>query len=322
MLDASTLRPRITKSGAYDGLPNDFYHGDCCDGASISSTSIKAVLKDPSVYWHTSYLNPEAKKSESKRHFNVGSSAHILLLEPHLVEAQISVIPQNILASNGALSTKAAKEFVEVQTDAGRTVIKEEEWEMVCDMADALSNNAMVTRALKDGVIEQSHIWQDHETGVWLKSRPDFTPNKSDAFIVDYKTTDYEHIEQWEKQAMADVRVDIQAALQMWGAAENRSISPRGVLYVVQSKKPPHQIALRLILQESDNDKARDMLKAARIDLRRGINTFSHCWTSSDWPSPWNEVTELVPPSWRSAQIDKQLAEGTGNTIPPSAYAA
>lgn len=322
MADTTTLRPRITATGAYDGLPNEFYHGDCCDGPSISSTSIKSILKDPSVYWHSSYLNPNAKKEGSKRHFAIGSSAHLMLLEPHLVQSEVSVIPNEILASNGALSTKAAKEFVAEQTEAGRAVIKEDEWNMVCDMADVLGNHPMVSRALKDGVIEQSHIFRDPKSGVWIKSRPDFTPNKSGQFIVDYKTTDFEHIEQWEKQALGDIRVDIQAALQMWGVAETRNIAPLGVLYVVQSKKPPHQVAVRFILHGSDSDIARDMLTVARRDLRSGIDAFSICWESGDWPSPWSEVCELLPPNWRRVQIEKQLAADTSTPFTSSAYAA
>lgn len=89
-----------------------------------------------------------------------------------------------------------------------------------------------------------------------------------------------------------------------------------------QSKKPPHRVAVRFILHESDSDKARDMLTAARRDLRQGINTFLACWDTMDWPSPWDRVCELTPPTWRSVQIEKQLAADHSIPSAHSAYAA
>lgn len=311
---AEHIDVKIDEAGAYD-LEMDVYHGDCCTGPSISNSSIKQLLADPSEYWRKSPLNPDRVKEASKRHFNIGTSAHLLLLEPDTVNGIISVIPNDLLASNGALSTKAAKEFKATQEDLGRVVITEAEWNMVCDMADVLSDNDYVTRALVDMDIEKSLIWPDEETGVFLKTRPDVMPRESGRYVVDYKTTDFEMIESWEKQATADVRLDIQAAMQMWGCEEAAGIEPRGVLYVVQCKKPPHRVALRFVHPRSI------LHDAGRHDLRRGINIFAECWESGHWPSPWDQVKELTPPDWRLRQIERQL-EDSSTGLPHGSLAA
>lgn len=298
----------ISETGLYD-LEMDVYHGDCCAGPSISSSGLKQILIDPAVYWDTSALNPAARKVEAKRHFNIGTSAHLFLLEPHLIKEQISVIPSDMLASNGALSTKAAKAFVADQTELGRTVIKEEEWDMVCDMADRLSENETVSRALTDVVVEQSIILKDPNTGVFLKSRPDVMPTQSGRWIVDYKTTDYDDIRAWERQSTADVRLDVQAALQIWAVKEAAGIDPQGVMYVVQSKKPPHRVAIRVIRPGTD------LFNMGRVDLRRAINKFHACITTGQWPSEWDKVCDVTPPDFRLRQIERELAEAEWNFL-------
>ena len=305
---ADNIEVKITEAGAYDDIDMEIYHGDCCVGPSISNSGIKQMLADPAEYWRKSPMNPLRVKDEAKRHFNIGTSAHLLLLEPETVNGLISVIPNKKLASNGALSTKAAKEFKAEQEQLGRVVITEAEWNMVCDMADVLSENDYVTRALVGMDIEKSLFWQDEETGVWLKTRPDIMPRESGRYVVDYKTTDFDDIASWEKQATADTRLDIQAASQLWGCKAAAEIEARGVLYIVQSKKPPHRIALRFVHASSY------LHEIGRVDLRRGINSFAHCWETGEWPSPWDDVKELTPPDWRMRQIERQLEEGSIST--------
>jgi len=286
---AENIEEKIAEAGVYD-IPMEVYHGDCCVGPSISNSGIKQILADPAEYWRKSALNPDRVEQETKRHFNIGTSAHLLFLEPDTVNGLVSVVPSDILASNGAMSTKAAKEFKAKQEELGRTVITENEW-------------------------KQSLFWQDEETGVWLKTRPDTMPRESGRYIVDYKTTDFEDIASWERQATADTRLDIQAASQLWGCKAAAQIEAKGVLYIVQSKKPPHRVALRFIHAGSL------LHEIGRVDLRTGINSFAQCWETGEWPSPWDDVKELSPPDWRMRQIERQLEEGSINT-PNDALAA
>jgi hypothetical protein len=119
---------------------------------------------------------------------------------------------------------------------------------------------------------------------------------------VDYKTTDIEDIDQWVKKSLSDFRLDIQAALQMWGFHEATGMSAPGVAYIVQSTKTK-RISIRYIRAGSD------MLAAARLDIREAVNIFAHCWDTSDWPSPWDEEAEMVPPPWRMREIERRLEE-------------
>lgn len=306
----------LLEAGVYDDLPDDIYHGDCCAGPSISSTGLRQMLGDPATYWSKSALNPDVKEAKRKereeakaagivipkRYFDRGKAAHVLTLEPEKITGAVSVVPADILGSNGSLSTKAAKAFVAEQQALGRSVLKPDEWEMVCDMAEALQDDSYAMSLMDGCAVEQSHIWQDPQTGTYIKSRPDMTPPEEGRWIVDYKTTDIEDIDTWVRKSLVDVRLDIQAALQMWGVHEATGWSCPGVAYIVQNTKTK-RVAVRLM------PKGSDMLAAARQDIRQALNMFAHCWAEGEWPSPWDQVEEMTPPDFRARAIERQLAE-------------
>lgn len=306
--------------GVYDNLDDEIYHGDCCEGPSISSTGVRQVLSDPAVYWEGSALNPEVKakraqemaearakgEAPKKRHFDKGKAGHVMVLEPHRLQDSVSVVPAELLGANGSLSTKAAKAFAAEQSALGRSVLKPDEWEAICDVGDILTNSGWFLDLVDGYVPEQSHIWRDDVTGVYLKSRPDLTPPSADRFILDVKYTDVEDIDQWVKKSLVDFRLDIQAAFQMWGVEVSHGFQVPGVCYVVINPKKK-RVALRTI--RVANDVHRDMLTAARLDLRAGINRFADCWDRGVWPSPWDKAADMIPPDFRLRQIQKQVTE-------------
>lgn len=308
----------ITATGHYD-LTNEEYHGNCCAGPSLSNSSIKALLADPSEYWRESPLNPQRVEREQKKAFNVGTTAHTMVLEPELVQETIAVIPNDMLASNGALSTKAAKTFLAEQTKLGRTVVKQAEWEAVCDMADEIRSNEVIMRALSGGLPEQSLIVKDEETGIFLKSRPDYMPTEDGRFIVDLKTTDRPMIGDWERTATVDLRYDMQAAMMLWATELVTGIRPAGVMFVVSCKQAPYRVAVRTIRPNSDTGRA--LLDAGWDDIRKGVNIFAECWDSQRWPSPWDSISDVTAPEWRMRQIEKQL-EASSTSSPFGEIAA
>lgn len=302
-----TITPaKITETGYYE-LSNEDYHGDCCAGPSISASSVKAILADPSEYWRTSPFNPDYKKPETKKQFSVGTTAHTMLLEPELIEDTIAVVPNDMLSSNGALSTKAAKAFVAEQEAAGRTVVKEAEWLAVCNMVEAVQDNDVAMRAIEDGLIEKSLIVKDEETGIFLKARPDVMPQESGRFIVDLKSCGRAEIAAWEKAASVDLRYDIQGAMMMNHTREVYNVEPAGVMYVVVCTEEPNRVAIRTI--RPNTEVGLSMLDNGWLDIQKAKRIFAECLETGQWPSPWDKIADLVPPDWRLRQIEKRLQE-------------
>jgi hypothetical protein len=288
-------------------MPNEVYHGDCCIGPSISASSVKAILSDPAEFWRTSAINQHAAEREVKQAFSVGTTAHTMVLEPELLAETIAVVPAEILASNGALSTKAAKEFVIDQTEAGRTVVTPDQWDAVCSMAENIKANGLVMRALEGGIIEPSLFVRDEETGLFMKSRPDVAPAESGRFIVDLKTTDHESIAAWEKAATVDLRYDIQGALMMNHVQKTMNVTAAGVMYVVSCKKEPHRVGVRVLRPNTES--GQDLLATGWADILEAQRIFNACWSDGVFPSPWDSVSDLEPPEFRRRQIVRALED-------------
>ena len=295
----------ISRNGIYD-LTNAQYHGQPCDGPSVSASGLKMIIgESPAAFWRQSDLNPAGERGPQKPAFRIGSAAHTLLLEPEKIAAEIAVIPQAMLAVNGSTNTSAAKEFIADAIYNGKTPIKPGEWLDIQHMRDALAAHPHARRALTKGKPEVSLIMRDAATGVWLKSRPDFMPESSGFYIVDYKTT--ADLSSWDKAACIDLRYDIQAALMLWAAREVAGIEPKGILYLVQEKKPPFQVAM--LAFSVDNIGTRALLDCARLDLRQAIDTFDICLKTGNWPTGYELPREITPPGWHQKSAEFRLEQ-------------
>lgn len=304
----------ISRSGVY-ALSNRDYHGQPCDAPSVSASGLKAIIgESPAAFWRTSTLNPDYVEQPDKHAFRIGEAAHMLLLEPDLVKQKIDVIPFGMLSSSGTTSTAAAKEYIADSIRHGRTPIKPSEWLNIQHMRDAIAAHPHARRALTKGKSEVSLIYKEADLGIYLKSRPDYLPDQSGHYIVDYKTT--ADLTRWEKSALIDFRYDIQGALMLWLAAEVAGIEAKGVLYLVQEKHPPFQVAM--LAFSIDNLSTRTLLNVARLDLQRAVETFHTCLTMKAWPTGWEQPREIEAPGWHQRSAEYTLEQSTHQF--PDAY--
>ena len=119
-----------------------------------------------------------------------GTLAHLALLEPQAFMERYVFAPDGI-----DRRTKAGKaawsEWLETVGD--REVVKEADWDMACQMAEAVSRalaSVPFGRKLLDGDHEKVFRWTDDLTGEECKIRVDSIRMASGVpVIVDYKTT-------------------------------------------------------------------------------------------------------------------------------------
>ncbi|MEM9762869.1 MAG: PD-(D/E)XK nuclease-like domain-containing protein [Pseudomonadota bacterium] len=296
---------QIASAGAYD-LPEELYHGQPCDGPSISSTGIKKIIGDgPSAFFREWSGNPESEDAAPKKHFDIGRAAHLMMLEPERVKDRVAIYPEDVLSSNGATSTKKARAFEDETRKAGMTPIKQAEWDKLIAMRDRMEAHPHARRALIRGRAEVSLFWKEH--GVWLKVRPDFLPDRSGQYVVDYKTC--HSLKKWETDALKDLRYDISAAMYLRGVNAVTGIRPAGFLFLVQEKTAPFDVAMLAL--SIDALSSNMILKRGELDLMRGVERFAQCLETNQWPSPWEEPREIAAPGWLVHQIEKQLESET-----------
>ncbi|WP_422073966.1 PD-(D/E)XK nuclease-like domain-containing protein [Tranquillimonas rosea] len=261
------------------------YHGDPCDRPSLSSTLAKILVRQSPLHAWTAHprLNPEWEPTDKKT-FDIGRAAHRAVLG---TGARYVAIPDETLASNGAASTKAAKQFIEDARAAGTTPLKSDE-------VDQIERMARIARA----AVEEVGITLDPELsemaaiaeieGVMCRAMFDNLPEAAITIpgvgkrkvILDFKTCEdasilaarravenygYDVQDQWYRETLAAA------------AGEERDM-----LFFFQEKKPPHSVSFVHLMSEEGH--TGDWRQIAREKTTLARATFRECLETDRWP--------------------------------------
>jgi hypothetical protein len=281
---------KIDQPGVYD-LTMAQYHSDICIGPSISSGGLNLINSEcPAIFWGRYYGNPDGKPDIDTKAPAVGKAAHALALgEPEFAKS-FAILPFDSLRTNEA---KAWRDKTEAE---GKVILRADDFEMVQAMAEAIKRSPQCSRAFRDGKPERSLIWQDEQTGVWLKSRPDWLPDDpSRGWVIDYKTTADLRPRKFSAQAF-ECGYHLQAALQMDACRIVLGVEPLGIGHVVQEKTPPYLAELRLFTAEQ--------IEFGRREYRRALQTFARCWATKQWPGYTTDATYIQTPYYIAQKME------------------
>lgn len=176
---------KIVTPGAYLNVPMAAYHGQPCDGFSVSSSGLRTIYNQSlKHFWNGSTLNPEREDIEQTEFIVLGRAAHHLLLGEADFNSYFKVRPTSYVNEKGETkpwsgNATVCKTWQAERALEGLTVLKPEQVEQVKGMAKSLSEEPIVQGGILNGYIEVSMFWKDAKTGIWLKSRPDVIPNAS-----------------------------------------------------------------------------------------------------------------------------------------------
>lgn len=258
------------QSGIYQ-LDADVYHADPAPVPSLSSTIAKILLaQSPLHAWTTSpRLNPDWEPKDSKT-FDIGRAAHRATLG---AGSDFCAIPDDILASNGAASTKAAKEFIESARDAGLTPLKSEEVLQIEAMQAKISEKlAALNIDLDPAHSEVAAIAQID--GIWCRAMVDNAPGDARQPLYDFKTTT-DASPDAAMRAVMNYGYDVQAAhyLDTWKAATGED---RLFRFIFQEKTAPYEVAVIEV--------GPDSMMMARKKIARARAMWANCLSVDDWP--------------------------------------
>lgn len=281
---------------AYTGLIPDMresvYHAD----RSLSSTGARKLLKAPAKYRHA-IDNPEGPKRE----FDVGAAAHSKVLGRG---AEVVTVPKDLLASNGARSTKAAKEWMDDARLRGQVVVTDAEFEQVNAMAESILAHPTGRVLLEqEGLPEASVFAVDPETGVPVRCRFDFLgqgPGRRVA--VDLKT---DHGEATPGEFARTVYKHGYHIQQPWyeDVAATAGVLFDTFAFVVVEKDPPHLTAVFVL----DSD----YITIGRAQAARARRLFAHALQTNLWAGYPAEIQLVRPPQFAIYDhIDKENSHG------------
>jgi hypothetical protein len=293
----------ITKPGLYR-LTAEAYHADPCPAPSLSSTLAKRLIeRSPRHAWTASpRLNP-AWEPEEKKTFDIGRAAHRAVLG---AGDDYVAYPPDMLAANGAASTKEAKAWAEEQRAAGRTPLKAEEVDQIHDIASAVQARLAAMSIRLDATRSEIAAVAEID-GVWCRCLVDNAPADPRLPLYDLKTCEDASVDA-VTAAVARYRYDLQAAhyLDVWQAATGEK---RRFRFVFVEKAPPHEVAVIELLDRPGEEA--DWFDHARSDAAAARRTWGECLRSGVWPGYAAQVALIGAPGWHSAKSEARAAMRT-----------
>lgn len=171
------------KPGVYPNLTNEEYHDN---KESISRSAMMDFDKSPYTYW-AKHLNPDRPNKDATPQMAFGSAFHAMILEPPTFDKKYVMKPEPVLLKNvGREAYEAYKKVVEYLETSNKKVLSNDEWINLIAMREKIHSSKQAIQLLNGGRIEHSLFWDDKESGLLLKARPDILHEN---MIIDLKTT-------------------------------------------------------------------------------------------------------------------------------------
>jgi len=264
-----------------EGMPEEEYHSH----PALSASGMKVLLKSPKHFQQSRAVRVE------KAAFDEGHAAHSLVLG---VGAPIVEVPEKLLASNGALSTTAAKEFVANARAEGKVPLKPATFARVNGMVASINNNPKARRLLElAGYTEVSLFGADPETGIPLRCRMDRLTGRQ---IVDLKTTP-DVSEHALRRVIDAFGYDLQGEVYRFIHELVRGEVAEPVVLIFVEKEPPFDVR---VVRLGD-----DWMDGGWRKFRRAIALYQACLDSGAWPGvdeADGPIEELPAPGWYAAE--------------------
>lgn len=249
--------------GIYAGLSNSAYHA----GPGVSKSQLDKLSKSP-FHYHSHYLSLKRVSSYETPAMRFGTAVHTAILEPELFAGWVVMPDVDGRTKDG----KAAKALAQEEAAArGVEVISADDYAKVTAIADSFSRHKHLAALLQAGHAELSVYWNDDETGILCRCRPDWLAPDC---VLDLKTTEDASPRAFQRSAYS-WRYWVQAAFYLDGLAAN-GIDGRSFIFAAIEKSEPYACAGYAASEA--------MLAAGREEYRRLLRQLLMCRLQNKWP--------------------------------------
>ncbi|WP_404947984.1 PD-(D/E)XK nuclease-like domain-containing protein [Salmonella enterica] len=268
--------PDDMQPGIYYDIPNEAYHA----GPGVSKSQLDDIADTPAIYLWRKNAPVDAEKTKS---LDTGTAFHCRVLEPEEFSKRFIIAPEfNRRTSAGK---EEEKTFLEECARTGRTVLTAEEGrkiELMYQSVMALPLGQWLVESA--GYAESSVYWQDPETGILCRCRPDkIIPEFH--WIMDVKTT--ADIQRF-RTAYYDYRYHVQDAFYSDGYRAQFGEIPTFVFLVASTTAECGRYPVEIFMMDEDAK------LAGQREYRRNLQTLAECLNNDEWPA----IKTLSLPRW------------------------
>ncbi|EIK2846494.1 exodeoxyribonuclease VIII [Salmonella enterica] len=268
--------PDDIQPGIYYDIPNEAYHA----GPGVSKSQLDDIADTPAIYLWRKNAPVDTEKTKS---LNTGTAFHCRVLEPEEFSKRFIIAPEfNRRTSAGK---EEEKTFLEECARTGRTVLTAEEGrkiELMYQSVMALPLGQWLVESA--GYAESSVYWEDPETGILCRCRPDkIIPEFH--WIMDVKTT--ADIQRF-RTAYYDYRYHVQDAFYSDGYRAQFGEIPTFVFLVASTTAECGRYPVEIFMM------GEDAKLAGQREYRRNLQTLAECLNNDEWPA----IKTLSLPRW------------------------
>lgn len=263
------------KTGIHYGIPNKDYHA--LD--AISNGYLKKISEVPAK------AKVPVKETEA---MIFGRGQHCYTLEgPGAFYSEFAVAPEG-LDLRTKIGKATMKEFLDA--NAGKDIIKAAGLAKIKEIDEAVRKHPLAVKMLAEGISEVTAIWEDQETGLLCKCRPDRIPSGGRGVILDLKTcTDAS--EHGFYRAVSSFGYYRQAAWYIDGVNQAGDKQVDAMVFIAVEKEPPYRTEVYVL--------GDDYVDFGREECRRLINIEAQCRKENFWPHYLNAGgSDIFKPSW------------------------
>ncbi|AXD05117.1 exodeoxyribonuclease VIII [Salmonella enterica subsp. enterica serovar Milwaukee str. SA19950795] len=268
--------PDDIQPGIYYDIPNEAYHA----GPGVSKSQLDDIADTPAIYlWRK---NAPVDTTKTKM-LDLGTAFHCRVLEPEEFSNRFIVAPEFNRRTNAGKEEEKA--FLMECADTGKTVITAEEGrkiELMYQSVMALPLGQWLVEST--GHAESSIYWEDPETGILCRCRPDkIIPEFH--WIMDVKTT--ADIQRF-KTAYYDYRYHVQDAFYSDGYKAQFGVQPTFVFLVASTTIECGRYPVEIFMM------GEEAKLAGQLEYHRNLRTLADCLNTDEWPA----IKTLSLPRW------------------------
>ena len=262
--------------GIYYGISNENYHA----GPGVSKSQLDDIADTPALYLWRKNAPVDTTKTKT---LDLGTAFHCRVLEPEEFSNRFIVAPEFNRRTNAGKEEEKA--FLMECASTGKTVITAEEGrkiELMYQSVMALPLGQWLVESA--GHAESSIYWEDPETAILCRCRPDkIIPEFH--WIMDVKTT--ADIQRF-KTAYYDYRYHVQDAFYSDGYEAQFGVQPTFVFLVASTTVECGRYPVEIFMM------GEEAKLAGQLEYHRNLRTLADCLNTDEWPA----IKTLSLPRW------------------------
>lgn len=262
------------KPGVYD-LSIDDYH----ESEGISRSGIMHFKRSPLHYWHH-HINEDKEPENDTDALIFGNAVHTFILEPEKYEHTFLVVPKV-----DRRTSEGKAKYARLTANLGdKKIITEELHEQVIKISESINKHPFAKDLISNAQYEKSIYWNDPETGILCKCRPDIWRNNS---VCDLKTTNDASQSAFQR-SIYGYGYHIQAAMIREGLLQACNQKIEEFVFIAVEKEPPFAVGVYLLSKEA--------IDKGYEEFKEILKHYKLCLENNNWPS--YEITQVSLPAF------------------------